>query len=87
MKELELRKKIINLNEIHLSRFKSDLFDEDINLMSDEIEDIKYDIKSILELIPLWIKGTYDDEEDVKKILIIIINKIRFSFNIIKYIC
>ena len=67
MKELELRKKIINLNEIHLSRFKSDLFDEDINLMSDEIEDIKYDIKSILELIPLWIKGTYEDEEDVRK--------------------
>lgn len=67
MKELELRKKIINLNEIHLSRFKSDLFDEDINLMSDDLEDIIYDIKSILEVIPLWIKGTYEDESDIRK--------------------
>ena len=65
--EIELRKKLINLNEIHLSRFKSDLFDESIDLNIDNLEIIKEDINSILEIIPSWMDKTYGDETETRE--------------------
>ena len=65
--EIELRKKLINLNEIHLSRFKSDLFDESIDLNIDNLEIIKEDINSILEIIPSWMDKTYGDETEMRE--------------------
>lgn len=65
--EIELRKKLINLNNTHLSRFKSDLFDESIDLNVDNLDIIQQDINSILEIIPSWIDKTYGDETDIRE--------------------
>lgn len=65
--EIELRKKLINLNNTHLSRFKNDLFDESIDLNVDDLEIINQDINSILEIIPSWIDKTYGNETEIRE--------------------
>ena len=65
--EIELRKKLINLNNTHLNRFKNDLFDESIDLNVDNLDIIQQDINSILEIIPSWIDKTYGDETDIRE--------------------
>lgn len=65
MKENELRKKIIHLNDIHLNNFKVDLFDETINLNDCNIDYIKLDIEAILNIIPIWIERTSDEDYDI----------------------
>lgn len=55
------------LNKRHVSLFKASLIDESIDIIIDNIEEIREDLRRILEYIDIWIDNLYKDEADIKE--------------------
>ena len=55
------------LNKRHVSLFKASLIDESIDITINNLEELRKDLKGILEYIDIWIDNLYKDETDIKE--------------------
>ena len=64
---MDIIEQIEVLNNKHISLFKAGLIDESIEIIIDNIEEIREDLKRALEYIDIWIDNLYTDEVDIKE--------------------
>lgn len=55
------------LNNKHITLFKASLIDESIEIIIDNIEEIREDLRRVLEYIDIWIYDLYKDDIDIEK--------------------
>ena len=64
---MDIIEQIEILNNKHISLFKASLIDESINIVIDNLEDIKEDLRRVLECIDIWLYDLYKDDIDIEK--------------------
>ena len=64
---MDIIEQIEVLNNKHISLFKASLIDESINIIIDNLEELKEDLRRILEYIDIWICDLYEDDIDIKE--------------------
>lgn len=64
---MDIIEQIEVLNNKHIALFKASLIDEFINIIIDNLEDLREDLKRVLEYIDIWICDLYKDDIDIKK--------------------
>ena len=64
---MDIIEQIEVLNNKHMALFKASLIDESINIVIDNLEDIKEDLRRVLECIDIWLYDLYKDDIDIKK--------------------
>ena len=64
---MDIIEQIEVLNNKHISLFKASLIDESIEIVIDNLEELKEDLRKVLECIDIWIGNLYKDEIDIKK--------------------
>ena len=64
---MDIIEQIKVLNNKHISLFKASLIDESIEIIIDNIEEIREDLKRVLEYIDIWIDNLYTDEIEIRE--------------------
>ena len=64
---MDIIEQIEVLNNKHISLFKASLIDESIEIIIDNIEEIREDLKRVLEYIDIWIGNLYTDEIEIEE--------------------
>ena len=64
---MDIIEQIEVLNNKHISLFKASLIDESIEITIDNLEELREDLRRILEYIDIWIGDLYKDEVYIKK--------------------
>lgn len=64
---MDIIEQIEVLNNKHISLFKASLIHESIEIIIDNIEEIREDLREMLEYIDIWIYDLYTDEIEIKE--------------------
>ena len=64
---MDIIEQIKVLNNKHISLFKASLINESIEIIIDNIEEIREDLRRVLEYIDIWIYDLYTDEIEIKE--------------------
>ena len=64
---MDIIEQIEVLNNKHISLFKASLIHESIDIIIDNIEEIREDLREILEYIDIWIYDLYTDEVNIEE--------------------
>lgn len=64
---MDIIEQIKVLNNKHISLFKTSLIHESIEIIIDNIEELREDLRRVLEYIDIWIGNLYKDEIDTEE--------------------
>ena len=64
---MDIIEQIEVLNNKHIALFKASLIDESIEIIIDNLEEIREDLRRILEYIDIWIDNLYTDEVEIRE--------------------
>ena len=64
---MDIIEQIEVLNNKHISLFKASLINESINIIIDNLEELREDLRRILECIDVWLCDLYKGDIDIEK--------------------
>ena len=64
---MDIIEQIKVLNNKHIALFKASLIDEFIEIIIDNLEEIREDLRRVLECIDIWIDNLYKDEIKIEE--------------------
>ena len=64
---MDIIEQIKVLNNKHISLFKASLIDESIEIIIDNLEELREDLRRVLEYVDVWIGNLYTDEIEIEE--------------------
>ena len=64
---MDIIEQIEVLNNKHIALFKASLIDESIEIIIDNLEELREDLRRILEYVDVWIDILYKDEIKIEE--------------------
>ena len=64
---MDIIEQIEVLHNKHIALFKAGLIDEFIEIIIDNLEELREDLRRILEYIDIWIDNLYTDEIEIRE--------------------
>ena len=64
---MDIIEQIKIINKRHISLFKASLIDESIEIIIDNLEELKENLRRVLEYVDVWIDNLYKDEIKIEE--------------------